>query len=130
VQDRRLELARAALEAWNRQDIDSFVEAFHPECVIHAQLALTAEPYRGHEGVRRWHREGTESFGGFVVHWHELRPVGERVLALGTLELRGAASGIEITPDVGHVATYEGDLIKTLRVFVSHAEAEAAAAEA
>jgi hypothetical protein len=128
MDDARLEVARAALEAWNRGDVEALVATFDPHCEVHAALALSAEPYRGHAGIRRWQREATESFGGFTVRWGALRPLPDgRLLALGTVELEGTASGIQIAPDVGYLATFDGLLIKSVRVFMSHAEAEAAA---
>jgi hypothetical protein len=44
----REQLARAVVDAWNRHDEDRLVELFHPDCEIHAPLALGDEPYRGH----------------------------------------------------------------------------------
>ena len=95
-----VEIVRRHLEDWRRDDFDAFVSKVHSDIEWHAVLQRLVEGpesvYRGREGIRRlWHTYRTE-LDGFEVEADEIRDVGDdRVVLLGRIRWRGAASGIE-----------------------------------
>jgi ketosteroid isomerase-like protein len=90
-----------------------------------------AEVYRGKEGLIQWLADleavSTVSVGGFG----ENRPVGERcVLALGRAWSVGKESGLGLDGEYGVLAEMKGGRASRGRAFLSHTEAEEAAADA
>jgi hypothetical protein len=59
-----LELHRPAVAAFNTRDVERFIAFCDPQ--IELRSAVTATVYRGHEGVREWHRDISEAFGDEV----------------------------------------------------------------
>jgi ketosteroid isomerase-like protein len=127
VGDDRERIAVSAFQAWNRRDTDGWQAAFHPDCEVHAPLGMAEEPYRGHEGLRRWSRDIQESFGHFDIAWEDLKSTPECVIALGRIHVTGRESGVEFAQPVGYVAEFDGPTVKRLRVFFAHDEALEAA---
>ncbi len=63
-------------------------------------------PYRGHAGLRRFMADTAESFEVFESEWHELRDLGDQVLAIGTIHVRARGSGVDIELPAAGIATY------------------------
>jgi hypothetical protein len=59
-----LELHRPAVAAFNTRDVERFIAFCDPQ--IELRSAVIATVYRGHEGVREWHRDISEAFGDEV----------------------------------------------------------------
>ena len=123
--DWRVELSRAAYEAWNRGDLDAFVAVFDPDCVVHT--AVGPEPYHGHEGVRAWAADILDSFGRFSLVTETIEVIGERGLALAWVELEGQTSGVALKQPLAHVAEFGDGRIRSLRTYLDHDEARRAA---
>ena len=51
--------------------------------------------YRGHEGVRRLFRVIYDAFDEIHVEYSEVRDLGDRVVAIGRIRMRGKGSGAE-----------------------------------
>jgi ketosteroid isomerase-like protein len=69
-----VEIVRGAFAAFETRDADALVELCAPEIVfepVTARLAAGGEPYRGHEGMRRY-------LDDVARVWQELRPVPDR----------------------------------------------------
>jgi ketosteroid isomerase-like protein len=49
----------------------------------------------GHDGIRRWVTDNAESFELFRTQLDDVRDLGGRVLAIGTIRIRGRGAGIE-----------------------------------
>jgi ketosteroid isomerase-like protein len=49
-------IERRAIDAWQRDDLDSWLATFHPDIEYHAAVERSTEGpafmYRGHEGMR------------------------------------------------------------------------------
>jgi ketosteroid isomerase-like protein len=120
VSQENVEFLSRHLEDWQRDDFDAFVSKTHPDIEWHAVLQRLVEGpgsvYRGREGIGRlWHAYRTE-FDGFEVEADEIRDVGDdRVVLLGRISWRGAASGIETESPFAMVVTIrEGKMFRSL----------------
>jgi ketosteroid isomerase-like protein len=115
-----VKIVRRQLEDWQRDDFDAFVSKAHPDIEWHAVLQRLVEGpesvYRGREGIRRlWHTYRTE-LDGFEVEADEIRDVGDdRVVLLGRIRWRGAASGLETKSPFAMVITIrDGKMFRSL----------------
>jgi ketosteroid isomerase-like protein len=120
------------LEDWQRGDFEAFLAKAHPELEWGAVLERLVEgpgsSYRGHEGVRRlWHAYRTE-LEGFEIEADEIRDAGgDRVVLLGHIRWRGAASGVPSESPLGMVITVrDGKMFHSID-YLSHHEALKAA---
>jgi ketosteroid isomerase-like protein len=96
------EIVRALLDAWNRGDEAAMLACIDPAVVWIAARSNTEGPFEGHDGFRRFRSDTFENFELFEPRF-ELRPLDERVLAWGTIRVRGAGSGIEMDVPGGGV---------------------------
>jgi ketosteroid isomerase-like protein len=121
-----VELARDLFELWNARNYDQFLMRAHPDVEIFSRFAsLGGEPsYRGPEGVRTWIAEAEQSFGKFEVRPDDFRDLGgDRVLALGAIDLEGRTSGIEIEQPMGWLLELRDGKLVRMFFYSSHAEA-------
>jgi ketosteroid isomerase-like protein len=125
---KNVELVRDLFKQWSAGNYESLIEAAQADVEIFSRFAsLGGEPFRGPEGVRQWIEEITLTFGRFEVRTHDLRDLGDRVLALGSIGLQGKASGIEIEQPMGWLLELEGGKLARMFFYSSHAEALEAA---
>ena len=91
-----IEIVRAAIEAWNRGDIDAWISAWDERAEFHPLCAqLEGDVYRGHDGLRRFVAEMAEEWEEVRFEVDEIRGAGEQVVALGRGRARGQTSGVE-----------------------------------
>jgi hypothetical protein len=91
-----VEIVRAAIDAWNRDDFDAWISAWDEQAEfypLHAQMEGHA--YHGHDGLRRFVAEVAAEWEHVRFELDEIRGAGEQVVALGRLRARGRASGVE-----------------------------------
>jgi ketosteroid isomerase-like protein len=105
-----VEAFRRGLEAYNRRDIDAFLEVFDPMVEIHpltlAMFGKEGTVYRGHEGIRQFVRDVDEVLPRLQVEPLEIRDLGERIVANGRLHARGRASGAEVESPIGWLVEF------------------------
>src|SRR5689334_19885022 len=93
MSDENVEAFRRGMEAYNRRDIDAFLDAFDPAVEFHpltlAMFGQEATVYRGHEGIRQFIRDVDEVLPQVQVELLEIRDLGERSVASGRLHARG-----------------------------------------
>jgi ketosteroid isomerase-like protein len=100
-------------EAVSRRDIEAFLEALDPDVEFIPRRAAVQGVYRGHEGARKFLAENAESFDLYQVSHQEVRDLGDRLLAFGTVRVRGKESGVEITTSTAMVATFrDGKMVR------------------
>jgi ketosteroid isomerase-like protein len=93
-----VELHRRLLAAFEARDIDTMIALSALSIELHSVLtAVEGAVYRGHYGLRTWHRDIEDAWG------HEVRvespryfDLGEQTLASYVLRARGRQSGVEI----------------------------------
>jgi ketosteroid isomerase-like protein len=126
-----VETVQRAVEAWNADDLDAFLAQldadveWHP--AIQPGLEGNATTYRGPDGAREiWRQDRGEAWERLINRPHEVRDLGDSVLALGHLELTARTTGIEFSQEVGEVFDLRAGKIVRIRDFLTHAEALAA----
>ena len=123
-----VEVVRQALEAWQRDDFETWVAALDPAIEWYTVLEKLVEGlgsvYRGTEGMRKFWTAYRTELDDFQIEGQELRDLGDdRVLLLGHFRWRGPASGIEVGSPLGLVMTLrEGKVIHSSD-YLSHEEA-------
>jgi ketosteroid isomerase-like protein len=118
------EVVARLVEAWNRADVEAFLDLFHPDCeVIFPPEVPEPGPFRGHAELRGW-------VEGFLAAWEthradvvELIAKGGIVFAMLHLTGRGSGSGIELDETDAHVFTFGGGKIARWRNFSDRTEA-------
>jgi ketosteroid isomerase-like protein len=111
--DRFLEI----IEAFNRGDVERWLESYHPDAVFEPQIAVLEGGYSGHDGLRRMFADLTETTEMREANYHDVRDLGDRVLALGTYRSIGKGSGIETEFSLAMVATFRDGLCTYLKDF-------------
>ena len=126
-----VEAFKRAIEAYNRRDIDAFLEEIDSEVelqgALQALLESEAKVYRGHEGVRQWVRDIDEALADIRLELPEIRDLGDRIVAIGWLRARGKASGAETESPFGCVVEWKNGKATRLLRFLTHDEALEAA---
>ena len=118
------EIVRDAFERWNA-DRQAFVEIVDPDVEISvASSEVTGgQPFRGHEGYRRWIATVEESFEHWELCPQSFEERGDTVLVLGTMCVRGRGSGLELDQETGWLVDLKDGKLRRLRSYFSHAEA-------
>jgi ketosteroid isomerase-like protein len=93
-----VEVARAFTAAFNAGDEEALVACCDPEVVLHSTFAaIGGADYHGHAGLRQWHRDLEQAWGGEIRSELEaLFDLGETVLVFSELRGRGQQSGVEV----------------------------------
>ena len=107
-----VELVRQGLEAWNRGDLDAFLERAHPDCEWVPAVAQQVEGenavYRGISGLRRFWEDWHGGVFDFQFREEDIRDLGDTVLVLSRVSATGRASGVDLDTSFGMVLTIEG----------------------
>jgi ketosteroid isomerase-like protein len=102
-----VEVVRRSFEAGRDRRFDLAVEAWHPQGEWRPAMAgvIEGRVYCGHAALRRYFDDLFQSFSEVRVSDLEFRDLGDRVLLLYRLSVRGHDSGISIDQRAG--AVYE-----------------------
>ena len=119
------DLVREAFARWNAGDRESLLADIDPEIEIYvASAQLTGVgAFHGHDGFREWHATMEESFEVWQADIDSYREIGDRVLALGRMHLRGRGSGVELDQETGWLVEIHGGKMTRFQAFLSHQEA-------
>jgi len=98
------------------------------EAVLLAARSAVEGAYRGHDGLRRFMADNQENFEKFEPDYPEVHDLGDRVLAIGTIHVRGRGSGVETDIPAAGIATFneDGRLVRWEDVRERHLALEAA----
>ena len=84
------------VDAINRLDAHAVLSLTDEECVFEPLRSQTEGAFVGHEGMRRFLADTAQTFEMFKATYTDLRDLGEeRLLAIGTIRMRGRESGAE-----------------------------------
>jgi ketosteroid isomerase-like protein len=123
-----LETAHKWIDAINRGDVETLLSLCDPEVTFEPVRSSVQGAYRGHAGVREWWTDTNETFETFRLEVDDLRDLGrDRVLALGTLRVRGQGSGVDAEVPSGSVAKFSEGRILALKDYGDRAKALEAA---
>jgi ketosteroid isomerase-like protein len=120
-----VEIFKRAVETWNRDDFEAWIDLFDPEWHTATERAFegTDSVFRGYAGARKvWESYKGEAFQQLEARYDEFRDLGESVLALGEIKVIGQASQVEVASELAQLLTFRGGKIASSRDFMSHAE--------
>jgi hypothetical protein len=112
-----------APEAFGRAEVDSWLGFYDPNVRFEPQQAALQGSYVGHDALRQWLVDLVEHYTAGHLYFSDIRSLGERVLALGTLRVTGRGSGIEIDVPAAMVAAFQDGLITHLKDYGSNDQA-------
>jgi ketosteroid isomerase-like protein len=98
VSQENVEIVRRIFEGGNAGlSMMSFARYLDPAVELESPLSsLVGEPYRGYAGLEQWRRDVDEQFAEWHMSLDDLREVDNQVIAIGTVNGRGRASGIAL----------------------------------
>ena len=121
----KVEVAKRAVDAYNRRDVDIvFAELATAdfEWLPALTRALDGGGYRGREGVERFALDTSENWEDLQTVEAEYRDLGDRVLLLGRLRGRGKGSGAPVDQPYVGIFDFRGDKICRYQVYLDQAE--------
>jgi ketosteroid isomerase-like protein len=123
-----VEIARAAFDAWNRDDHDALLGLWGEEAEFYPLRAqLEGRAYHGHDGLRRFIVELAEDWTQVRFEVDEFRDAGQQIVGFGRFRARGKASGVELDVPLGLVGVVRNKKIVYARFFSDPSEALEAA---
>ena len=84
-------LARRGYDAFNRRDLDAFLDLVDADIQFTTRL-IGSGTFRGHEGVRKWWREVLDPAPDFTIEVNDIRAVGDMTINHLRVRGRGALS--------------------------------------
>jgi ketosteroid isomerase-like protein len=128
-----LEIMRSGIAAWNRRDAQLWLTYAAPEIewVPAGPAAVEQDIYNGYDEVARGLAAVWDTWEVFEFGESEVRDLGDSVLWLGHVKMRGGTSHVQLDQEFAlHSVVREGKFIR-VRAFLSWGEAiEAARPEA
>jgi ketosteroid isomerase-like protein len=101
-----VELFLRGMDAMNRFDAAALLEMIDEQSVFEPLRSATEGAFVGPEGMRRFLADTADTFELFKATYTDVRDLGDgRLLAIGTLRMRGRASGVE--SDIATAAVVE-----------------------
>lgn len=123
-----VETFHKAVDAYNRGDLESYLETAHLDVEWHpfTTQAEGGGAYRGHEGVRLWWSNLESNLDEFEASVDECRDLGDTVIAFGQARLR-FKSGVTLEQEIAWVVRFRDGVFIWGRTFRTRAEALEAA---
>jgi ketosteroid isomerase-like protein len=92
------DLLRAGYDAWNRGDLDAWLELLDPDIVIGTSGAFPdlAPEYRGLERAKKFWRQMLEPWEDFGIEIEQIEEEGDIVAAGIRFVARGRDSGVDV----------------------------------
>ena len=123
-----IEIALAAVDAWNRGDRESWMALWDEEAEFYPLRAqLEGEAYWGYEGMKRFLSEVAEDWDEVRFEIDETRDAGEQVVGIGRFRARGRTSGVDLNVPLGVFSRVRRGKIVYARLFSEPAAALEAA---
>ena len=121
----RVAVAKRAVDAFNRRDVDGFfAELLTPDFEWWPAIAGVYERgcYKGREGVERFVAAMSEVWEELQLIAEEFHDLGDRVLVLGRFVGRGKGSGAPVEAPMSGIYDFRGDRIWRYRGYIDRAE--------
>jgi ketosteroid isomerase-like protein len=81
-----------------------------------ARVTQAGEPYRGHEGMRRYFADVEAQWTQLTLHPAQIKAAGNAVVALGLVSGRGAAGAFEAAPTTW-MFKFRGERVCRIQIF-------------
>ena len=121
-----VEAVRRSLAAWDRGDFDAFVQDWHPESEFFSAFMVQGEgdrrAFRGLRGMRQYWDEW-HSLWDLRVEVSETRDLGDIVLVVAGMTVRGRGSGVEIESPLAYVYEFDDGLFRKVHTYLNLTEA-------
>jgi ketosteroid isomerase-like protein len=124
-----VEVVRRGVEAWNQHDGDLWLSYAAPEIewMPAGPASVERTVYRGYEEVRAGFAAIWETWEEFRFEESEVRDLGNSVLWLGRVKMKGGASQLELDQEFAiHSALHDGK-VTAVHTFLAWNEALEAA---
>ncbi len=115
----RTEIAQQLFDAFNARELEATLSLLHPDIVfepVSGAVLNDGEPYRGHEGMRRYYADVQAHWQELTVNPVHLREAGNAVVALGHVSGASAAGALRDAPTTW-VFKFHDALVLHLQVF-------------
>jgi ketosteroid isomerase-like protein len=111
-----VELVRRGYEAWNRSDVEAFLQVAHPQVVYRTSGVFPGfDPeYHGREGMARFRETMLEAWDEFRLEPTEIAPRGDWVVAAVRFVGKGRRSGVDVVVPFHHAFHFRGGLVDRL----------------
>jgi ketosteroid isomerase-like protein len=125
VSEQNVELHRRLNEAFNSRDVDAYLAFCDPEIELHSAVTGPGPAaYHGHEGVRRWHTDIADAFGGEIrLEPEAFFDVGEQTISFHVLHGRGRQSGADVTTPAAHLCRWRSGRIVYFKGYLDREDA-------
>ena len=108
-----MEAFRRLVDAANSQDLDRALTYIAEDVEWIAARSAVEGHYRGHDGIREFFVDNQENFEVFRPVVDEARDLGDEVLVIGKIHVRGKGSGVETDYPMAGIAAYrDGKLVR------------------
>jgi ketosteroid isomerase-like protein len=124
VASENVEIVRKAIRAWNQREADLLLSYAAPEIewIPAGPAAVESAVYRGHDEVASAYAAVWDTWDLFQFEGSQLRDLGDSVLWLGQVKMRGSASHVELDQEfAAHWVLRDGKLIR-IQAFLSWRE--------
>jgi ketosteroid isomerase-like protein len=101
---------RRSTDAMNRGEVD-IPKLVHPEAVFEPLRSGTEGAFIGHEGMRRFLADTEDMFEIFQASYTDIRDLGDRLLAIGSIRMRARGSGVETDVPTAAIVEYRDGLL-------------------
>jgi ketosteroid isomerase-like protein len=123
-----VDLFRLAAEATTRGDEAALLELVDERFELEPRRAATEGTFHGHDGVRVFLKDTRESFERFELTYDDVRDLGDgRVLALGSIHIRGRGSGLDTEVPTAVIASFRDGRMTRFKDYGEHEAGLAAA---
>ena len=106
-----VDAAHKFVEAVNGGDVEAALRVCHPDLVFEPLRTATEGAFVGHDGIRRFLADTSNTFEVFRVESADVRDLGDRVLGIGSVRVRGKGSGVEMDISTAAIAEYRDGLM-------------------
>jgi ketosteroid isomerase-like protein len=124
-----VEIAERAFDAFNRRDVDAFMECVTSDIEFNSAMSGTVAggSLRGREGIEALFADIRDTWEEHRMVIEVIRDLGDRVLGLGRLEGRGKASGVSVDVPLAVIGDFRDRKVWRTRTYLDHGEALRAA---
>jgi ketosteroid isomerase-like protein len=124
MSEENLTTARDGYEAWNRGDVDWFLEHMTEDVEVDPLRGVGdfEKVYHGHDGWRTFWEGWRDAWSRIEIRVERMQDMDEHgVLVLLTFEGEGRASGAEVSMTVSHWLTFRDGLLSGITVMTPEA---------
>jgi hypothetical protein len=125
MSQQNIDLTRALHAGWNGGERIDPAAYCDPAIELESPFSsVVGEPYRGYAGIEQWMRDVDEQFAEWQVRVEDMRAVGHMVITIGSVQVRGRASGIAFDRPMAWVSVFgEDHRVTRLRIYLDVEEA-------